>query len=698
MKDPNDTRDVTPRAGSPLWIHLTVVSVAGFAVLCVALARFRSDDLHLLARSPLLWTIAALIMVAELRPIITPGKSGSDSGVASVTFSFAALLYWGLPVAAVLKVTSTLIAGIANRKAPFRTVFNAAQEVLALGAAWVALGLAGIHPQPTHPWIPSGSHLAGVALGAAVYFAVNFVLVTIAISLHARAALLEIAWEELPYQAFVNLALLSAAPLVVVVMGRSVLLVLLFLLPLVAVYLNAEISVQREHQAMHDELTGLPNRKMLLRQTEESLAKAARTGRVAGFLLLDLDRFKEINDTLGHPAGDRLLQAIAHRLTHSVRPGDLVARLGGDEFAVLLPVIKGVGTAREVAARLRAAVAEPLRLDGMTLTIEASIGIATYPHDASDVETLLRRADVAMYLAKEHHTGVEGYDPARDRNSPARLTLLGDLRRAVDRGEVELSFQPKIWLPTGKPAGLETVVRLRHPERGLVSPEELAEVAAHADLMRAMTQHVVDCTLDQTSRWWQAGLTVQVSLNVSARDLLDSALTTMIASGLGVRGLPPEALLLQINERALTSEPVATAATVDALASLGLSVSLDDFGTGYSSLVRLKRLPVSEIKIDPSFIQRLPDSRDDEVIVRSLVDLVRALGIRSVAKGVESAAAADALRVMGCEAAQGPYVSRQLRAPQATAWLRKHLAATSPPDIPVPPRPRRRQRTTAAPA
>jgi diguanylate cyclase (GGDEF)-like protein len=697
MKDPNDTRDITPRAGSPLWIHLTVISVAGFAVLCAAIASFRSAELHSLVRSPLLWTIAVMIMLAELRPIITPGKSGSDSGVASVTFSFAALLYWGLPVAAVLKVTSTLIAGIANRKASFRTVFNAAQEVLALGVAWAALGVAGIHPEPNHPWIPSGSHLGGVVLGAAAYFAVNFVLVTIAISLHARAELLEIAREELPYQAFVNLALLSAAPLVVVVMGRSVLLVLLFLLPLVAVYLNAAVSVQREHQAMHDELTGLPNRKMLLRQTEASLAKASRTSRVAGFLLLDLDRFKEVNDTLGHPAGDRLLQAVAHRLTHSVRPGDLVARLGGDEFAVLLPVIRDAGTAREIAARLRAAVAEPLRLDGMTLTVEASVGIATYPADAPDVETLLRRADVAMYLAKEHHTGVEGYDAARDRNSPARLTLLGDLRRAVDRGEVELAFQPKIWLADGKPAGLETVVRLRHPERGLVSPEELAEVAAHADLMRAMTQHVVDRTLDQTSRWWQAGLTVQVSLNVSARDLLDAGLTTMIAAGLGRRGLPPDALLLQINERALTTEPAGIAATVDALAALGLSVSLDDFGTGYSSLVRLKRLPVSEIKIDSSFIQRLPDSRDDAVIVRSLVDLVRALGIRSVAKGVESAAAADALRAMGCEAAQGPYVSRQLRVPQATAWLRKHLAAP-PPDIPVPPRPRGRQRTTAAPA
>ena len=453
MKDPNDTRDVTPRAGSPLWIYLTVVSVAGLAVLCVSMTSLGPASIHHLVRSPLLWTIAGLIIAGELRPIITPGKSGPDSGVASVTFSFAALLYWGLPVAAVLKAVSTLIAGGADRKAVFRSMFNAAQDVLALSAAWGALRLAGIHPEPTRPWVPSGGQLAGVLLAAAAYFAVNFTLVMIAISLHERAPLLARAREEFPYQAFVVLALLSAAPLVVVVMGRSALLVLLFLLPLIAVYLNAAVSVQREHQAMHDELTGLPNRKLLLRRTDEALAEAARSSRVVGFLLLDLDRFKEVNDTLGHLAGDRLLRAVAHRLAHSVRPGDLVARLGGDEFAVLLPVIKSAATAREVAARLRAALAEPLWLDGMTLHIEASVGIATCPGDAQDVELLLQRADVAMYLAKENRSGVEAYDPARDRNSPARLTLLGDLRRAVDRGEIELAYQPKVWLADGRPAG-----------------------------------------------------------------------------------------------------------------------------------------------------------------------------------------------------------------------------------------------------
>jgi diguanylate cyclase (GGDEF)-like protein len=722
MRDPNDTRDITPRAGSPLWNYLSLVSLAGLAVLCAALAGLSLADVHRLAGSPLLWMIAILVMAGELRPIITPGRSGPDAGVASVTFSFAALLYWGLPVAALFKAVATVIAGRVNGKAPFRCAFNAAQDVLALGAAWAALGLAGIHPQPSHPWVPSGGHLAGVAFAATAYFAVNFALVTIAVSLHTRAPVLEKAREELPYQAFVNLALLSLAPLVVVVMGRSTLLVVLFLLPLVAVYLNAAVSVQREHQAMHDELTGLPNRKLLLRRCEEALAGAARSrpavgylsgqassvgglpgqagsvgrpsGRanMVGFLLLDLDRFKEVNDTLGHPAGDQLLQTVAHRLTHSVRPGDLVARLGGDEFAVLLPVIRSTRTAREVAARLRAALAEPLRLDGMTLAVEASVGIATFPGDAPDVELLMQRADVAMYLAKENRTGLESYDPARDRNSTARLTLLGDLRRAVDRGEVELHFQPKVWLADGRPAGLEALVRWRHPERGLITPEELAETTGCSDLMRELTSHVVNRALDQTQAWWHSGLPVQVSLNVSARDLLDANLTAAISHGLTSRSLPLDALMLQINERLLTAEPAHLAPAIAALGALGLSISLDDFGTGYSSLVHLRQLPVREMKIAPSLVAGLRDAPDDEVIIRSLIDLVRALGVRSVAKGVESARVASALRAIGCDAAQGLHFTRPLPAPQTTTWLRKHMptAATS-----TPPRPARRRKTTA---
>ncbi len=594
--------------------------MAGLAVFAWAMTRL--SGLQDLVRHPLFWVIAALVVVGDMRPIVTPGRSGAESPVASLTFSFAALLYWGFPVAVLLKATSSLAVGLAQRKALHRSSFNAAQTTLSMGAAGLALALTGIHPAAEKPVAIQGGDLPKVLLAGVAYFAVSFLLVEAAIALHSRAPLLRT--------------------------------------------LRAAL---REHQAHHDELTGLSNRKLLIRQTNEALGDAARSGARAGFLLLDLDRFKEVNDTLGHAVGDRLLRIVAHRLTHSVRPGDLVARLGGDEFAVLLPSVREVGAAREVAARLRAALSEPIRMESMSFEIEASVGIALYPDDATGFEQLMQHADVAMYLAKERRSGVERYVADSDRNSPARLALLGDLRRGMDRDELELHYQPKVVLETGRTAGMEALVRWQHPVRGLMTPDEFVPLVEQSYLMRDLTFHVVERALAQASQWRHDGLPVQVSLNVAARDLLDVSLAETIGRGLERYKLPPEALLLEINERVLTSEPAYAAAAVEALAALGVALSLDDFGTGYSSLVRLKRLPVSEVKIDPSFISRLLESADDEVIVQSIVDLVRALDIDSVAEGVESAEIAAALRVMGCKAAQGWHFSRPLNAASATAWL-----------------------------
>jgi diguanylate cyclase (GGDEF)-like protein len=684
MKDPNDTRDIGPRVGSPLWIHLTAVTAAGVVVFIVAMLHLRLMPpphlLHLvdghlmhpvpLLEQPLFWLMAALILVSEIWPIITPGRSGPESPVASLTFSFAALIYWGLPVAVLLRATSMLAVALAERKAVKRSAFNAAQVTLSMAAAWLVLFAFRLAPGPYSTWDPNGHDLFVVVPAAAAYFIVNFILVGAAIALHSRASLLKTLRDALPYQAFVNLVLLATAPLVAVVMStHSALLVLLFAFPLAAIYVNAAMSVQREHQAHHDELTGLSNRKLLIRRTNDALAQAAGSQATVGFLLLDLDRFKEVNDTLGHPVGDKLLRFVAHRLTHSVRPGDMVARLGGDEFAVLLPSVKEPAAAREVAARLRAALAEPIRMDGMSFDIEASVGIALYPDDATGFEVLLQHADVAMYLAKERRTGVERYVADSDRNSPARLALLGDLRRGLDRGELELHFQPKIFLADRGTAGMEALVRWQHPIRGLMGPEEFIPLIEQSYLMRELTARVIDMALAQAALWWQDGMSVQVSLNVAARDLLDSGLADIIGRGLKRHGLPADALLLEIDERVLTSEPAHAVATAEALAALGVSLSLDDFGTGYSSLVRLKRLPVSEVKIDSSFVGRLLHSADDQVIVKSIVDLVSALGIRSVAEGVESAEVARALVAMGCVAAQGWHFSKPLNAVSATAWL-----------------------------
>ncbi len=692
MRDPNDTRDIGPRIGSPLWDYITAVTLAGLSVLLIAVRALPGSGASGLLEHPLLWVLAALALLGELKRIVTPGKSGPDAAAISVTFCFAVLLYWGFPAAALLRAVTTLAVALSARRAVFRALFNVAQFTLSLAAAAAVLAAAHVHPSPSRPWVTAGNQLGVVALAAAAYFACNFVLVGVAVALHGRAPVLATLRKALPYRAFVTLALLSAGPLVVVVMHRSVLLVLLFLLPLSAVYANAAMSLNREHQALHDHLTGLPNRTLLLRRTAEALTEAGRTGTKCGFLLLDLDRFKEVNDTLGHPLGDDLLQVIAYRLARSVRPGDVVARLGGDEFAVLLPALRTMTVAAEVAARLRTALAEPVRLEGTSFEIEASVGIALYPDDGSTVEVLLQRADVAMYRAKERRTGVEVYVARADRYSPARLSLLGDLRRGIDQGEFELHYQPKVFLATGRTAGMEGLLRWRHPDRGLIGPAEFIPLAEQSFLMRELTAHVVRIALSQASAWRRSGLVAQISVNVSYRDLLDGSLTATIERELAGQGLPAGALLLEISERALTRETADIAGGLRALRSLGVELSLDDFGTGYTSVGRLKEMSIGEVKIDPSFVAGVVTDQDTALIVASAVGLLRGLGIRSVAEGVESPQVAAALREMGCDAAQGWQFSRPLNAAAATAWLAHPCqdpgtvpAAAAPAAVPGPP-------------
>jgi diguanylate cyclase (GGDEF)-like protein len=693
MKDPNNTRDTVPRRGSPLWLYVVSVTGIGIAALAISVAFLHGDDLREMVRNPLFWLLAALIVIGELKPIITPGSTETTGATISTAFTFATMLYAGLPTALLLQAVATVASGALRRRALHRNIFNVGQYTLSFTVSGLTLLAFGITASPTHVWVPNGGDLLPIALAGTAYFLANSLLVNAAIAFHERGSIFKAMRWNLGLQLLVNSALLGLAPLITVAMSQSAAFVPLFVLPFIAVYLNASVSLSREHQAMHDALTGLPNRKLLIVRTEEALADArhraerrvaqGRTaepepGQRVGLFLLDLDRFKEVNDTLGHPTGDRLLQLVAHRLTHSVRPGDLVARLGGDEFAVLLPSVRDARAAREVAARLRAALNEPVRLDGNSFDLDGSVGIALHPDHAPDFELLMQRADVAMYVAKENRTGVEVYSPARDRNSPERLGRQGELRRAIDRGELELHYQPKIFLDDDRPAGMEALLRWRHPAKGLLTPDQFLPIAEQTYLMRGITGFVVEAALAQVAEWWQAGLPIQVAINASGRDLLDATLTETIASGLLRHAVPPHALQLEITERILMTEPAYAADTVAALAKLGIPLSLDDFGTGYSSLVRLRSLPVEEIKIDSSFVGRLCDTGDDAVIVQSIVDLVHTLGLRSVAEGVENARTVGLLRKMGCDAAQGYHFRRPMTAADATAWLREraHRLAT----------------------
>ncbi|MBX9390049.1 putative bifunctional diguanylate cyclase/phosphodiesterase [Streptomonospora nanhaiensis] len=671
MLDPTNTRDLGPRVGTPLWLYLAGITVAGGALLGVTLFVYGLDRLQVLGASPLIWLMLCMVVIGELRPIASPRTAADNGAPTSLPFSFALLLSFGLPVAGLVQAVATAIAGVARGHAPHRVLFNIAQYALSFGAADAVLRL--VAPgSAVHPWVAKGPDLAAVAAAGAVYYVCNLVLVESAVAMHERAPLGAVLRKDLGQRLFVHGVLLSLAPLVSVAMVHEVWLVPLFFFPLAALYTSATLSMKREHQANHDELTGLANRKLLILRTQEALSEAQLRKHRVGLLLLDLDRFKEVNDTLGHPTGDRLLQTVARRLTHSVRPGDLVARLGGDEFAVLLPQVRDPASAREVATRLRVSLAEPMRLDGMDFDLEASVGIALYPNHAPDFELLMQRADVAMYVAKEHRTGVELYEQHKDRNSTARLSLFGELRRALVEDELEMFYQPKVRLADHRTVGLEALVRWRHPQRGVLPPEDFVPLVEQSYLMRSFTHEVLERTLPQVARWWAQGIELPVAVNLSARELLDPTLPDIVAAALRRHGVAPQAIRLDISERVMVAEADAVTPTILALADLGIALALDDFGTGYFTLARLGGLPVEEIKIDESFVRRSLADPDGHLIVRSAVDLVGTLGMRAVAEGVESERVAEDMRAMGCYAAQGRHFASPLEAHQVAPWLAEH--------------------------
>ncbi|MFO7283856.1 MAG: EAL domain-containing protein [Thermobifida fusca] len=670
MKDPTSTRDVGPRVGTPLWLYFASTTVAGCVLLVVSLIWLGADRLQVFATEPLVWVLLCMVIIGELRPIAAQRPTGGNAPT-SLPFSFALVIYHGLPIAGLVQAVGSLLAGVTRGQEPHRIAFNIAQYTLSFGVADAVIQLA--YPRtPLVPWVPQGSGLVMVVLAAGAYFVTNLLLVECAVAMHERIPLHRVLMKDLGYRLFVAGVLLSLAPLVVIAMAHSIWLVPLFFFPLAALYSSASLSVKREYQANHDELTGLANRKLLILRTQEALSEAQERRQCVGLLLLDLDRFKEVNDTLGHPTGDRLLQTVAYRLTHSVRPGDLVARLGGDEFAVLQPQVRDAASAREVAARLRVALAEPLRLDGMDFDLEASIGIALYPDHAPDFELLMQRADVAMYVAKEQRTGVELYAPHKDRNSAARLSLFGELRRALIENELEMFYQPIVALADERVVALEALVRWRHRRRGILPPEEFVPMVEQSYLMRSFTHEVIEQTCAQAARWWSEGITLPVAINLSARELLDPTLPESIESGLRRYRLQPKALRLEISERALVSDAEAIIPAIMSLAELGVTVALDDFGTGYFTLARLNGLPVGEVKVDGSFVRHVIDDSDSKVVVEAAVDLMNTLGLRAIAEGVENAEQVEAVRALGCYAAQGRYFTPPLDAGAVTGWLLEH--------------------------
>jgi diguanylate cyclase (GGDEF)-like protein len=411
------------------------------------------------------------------------------------------------------------------------------------------------------------------------------------------------------------------------------------------------------HQALHDALTGLPNRALFRDRLDHALAVARRQGRGGAVILLDLDRFKEVNDTLGHDKGDLLLEEVGRRLAELLRESDTVARLGGDEFAVIAAEVGRASEALVVAERIEKELARPLTLDGITVQVEASIGIALYPEHGADVETLVRQADVAMYASKEGHAPTL-YAPEHDHHSPERLTLLADLRRAIDNDELVVQYQPQATFGDGRIVSVEALVRWDHPQHGMLPPIAFIPLAEHTGLIRPLTRYVLDAALRQLREWIDDGLDLRVAVNVSGRDLLDLALPDEVAAGLERHGVDPRRLELEISENTILTDPTRARAVLLRLSELGVRTSIDDFGAGYSSLGYLKRLPIDALKIDKSFVIDMASDQDDAVIVRSTIELGHNLGMEVVAEGVETPEAWRELAELGCDIAQGYLLSR----------------------------------------
>ncbi|MEU9823924.1 EAL domain-containing protein [Micromonospora chersina] len=934
METGDPRNSVPPGRTGPFFGFVSVVGVLALLVSAGPLAALPDELPHLPAA---FWTMAALAVACDARPFVPPGRRQTSAVFPSTCFTFAILLGWGLGPAVAVQAVAVAVSGWRLGYAGWRTAFNGAQYACALAAAYgvTRLGSGELFDGGRLHW----TDVAAVGGATAAWFVVNYGLVSSAIRLRFGDRWWPAVRLGLAYELLSTGSLLLLAPVLVAAARASAALIPLVLVPLFAVYRMARLSAEREQLADLDPLTGLPNRKALLTEVAEQVhLHAERSARGEpdahlALLLLDLDRFKHVNDALGHAVGDRLLVEVSARLIEVVGEEDLVARLGGDEFAIVVPRLTGTDQARERADRVVAALAEPVPLDGLPLDVGGSIGIALFPEHGEDFATLMRHADVAMYDAKHRNDTVAVYAPESDHNSAERLSLLADLRRVLesgprvhaeepagvrggdgaalapapglpdpsarpargdalprnggraggarrgdgsaessgaarprrtlersgrwglrrrervevrhddelinrivtgadpirrrtarpaagaespatapddrdrltpatapddrdrltpttaspdgdrltpatasnhgdrltpatapgdgdrltpafdaaaagveqaeaphgrpaatlggpagtvsadrperggpdlpdagrpagatgdaapaptrtadrrgpggarrsggsglddpagDPGEITMYYQPQIAIATGEVVGVEALLRWRHPRRGMVDPGELIQVAEQSAVMRLLTRRVVDDVVEQLAKWSAAGLTLRAALNVSVRDLHTGEIADQIADRLARYGVPPDRLQVEITEGALMADPRRVLASITQLHRIGVGIALDDFGTGYSSLQHLRRLPLSEVKVDRSFVLGMADDPDDAAIVRSMIELAGALGLRVVAEGVEDERTWRLLHAAGCDVAQGWFHARPMPAEELVTWLSRY--------------------------
>jgi diguanylate cyclase (GGDEF)-like protein len=608
--------------------------------------------------------LGLFVLLAELLPVPVPHRGGLDNVTVSTAFAFALLLEFGAGPAILVYATSSVIADAIARTAPIKIAFNAAQYTLALiaGAAVLRIGGASTPVPMTAHELP-----LVIAAGAAVLLA-GHVLAGAGAGLLARLPIGPYLREDWAFQLWIAGCPLALAPVLVVSARASLWLVPVAFVPMLAIYVGGRHAAGDRHRAYHDSLTGLPNRALMIERLGSALRTVDRAPTPIAVMILDLDDFKAINDTLGHQFGDMVLKHIAPRLQTAAGPDGMLARLGGDEFAVLLEGADEA-EARRLGERLIQALDRPIDVQSFALHITASIGIACAPQHGRSIADLLRHADVALYCAKASESACEVYADARDDYSLDRLALTAQLRHGIERGELVVHYQPKVALTPGRTSAVEALVRWNHPQLGCIGPDGFIPLAEQAGLINKLTERVLEAALTQAAAWRFAGIDVRISVNVSMRNLLFQDLPGTIRALLERLDLPPGVLQLEITESRIAADVARARSVLSKLRAMGVTIAIDDFGTGFSSLSQLQQLPVDEIKIDRSFVMHMESDRNDAALVRSIIDLGRNLGLAVTAEGVETASVHHTLRELGCDFAQGFLLSRPLPADECARYL-----------------------------
>jgi diguanylate cyclase (GGDEF)-like protein len=652
--------------------YYAVVCVGGFGALAAGLVAervaFEGERLGILF-------LVVLVVAGELFPIrLSRGEERRGAEIpTSTTFAFALLVMAGIPATMVALGGASLVAGFAARKPTMRVAFDFARYALALSAARLVLSLAGSPAEVIEQARQVGLPMIVFVLAAGfAFFAFNHVLASAADAIESGEPLLRCLTADAVFQASTTGVLLILSPVIVTSAVASPLLVPLLAVLMALLHRYAATMMANERHALHDGITGLANRGLFARRVDVAITVAPDL--YHGVLLIDLDQFKEVNDTLGHSFGDRLLAQVGHRLVEVIPDGAVAARLGGDEFAVLFPPSTRDDAVVAGAHDLLRALGRRYDIDDLVLEAGASAGLAIGPGDGPDAATLVQRAEVAMYQSKRDRNGMTRYHPRIDGYSPERLAMFAEVREAVERHELVVFYQPKADIATGLITGVEALVRWEHPRLGLVGPDAFLPLIHQGGLTRDLTLLVLEEAMAQCRRWHEQGLLLGIAVNVTDHDLTDPRFLADVARLLEKYKLSPAWLELEITEETVMRDAVRLMGVLAILREMGIQLALDDFGTGYSSLAYLSRLRVAELKIDKSFVMGMDTSDNNRVIVKSTIDLAHSLGMRTVAEGVEDADCWEALRALGCDVVQGYYLKRPLAASELTPWLHGRCA------------------------